>query len=163
MKLIKAITIALVSMFILYSSFNVSEAGIADIIKGGDSFIHADDDSNSTVFNGQAEEKGVSQLYYIALGVGIAAAVIVGVILGIQFIISGAEGQAKIKEKILPYIIGCIVIFGAFGIWRVTISLTQKVVPESESNTQTEDTEFKKQYYQTIKENPQGLKDLKNK
>ena len=92
---------------------------------GGDDFINSS--SNQQIFNEKGQKKGVSQLYFIALGVGIAAAAIIGVILGIQFITSGVEGQAKIKEKLLPYAIGCIVIFGAFGIWKIVVDVTQGV------------------------------------
>jgi hypothetical protein len=48
---------------------------------------------------------------------------LVGVILGIQFIVSATEGKAKIKEKLIPYCIGCIVVFGAFGIWKLVINI----------------------------------------
>ena len=37
---------------------------------------------------------------------GIIIAIAIGLILGIQFVTTGVEGQAKIKEKILPYING---------------------------------------------------------
>ena len=94
-------------------------------MNGGDDFINSS--TNQQIFNEEAQKEGVSQLYFVALGVGIAAAIIIGVILGIQFITSGVEGQAKIKEKFLPYVIGCVVIFGAFGIWKIAVDLVQGI------------------------------------
>ena len=59
-------------------------------MNGGDEFVNSS--SNQQIFNEDAQKKGASQLYFLALGVGIAAAVLVGVILGIQFITTGVEG-----------------------------------------------------------------------
>ena len=55
------------------------------------------------------------------------AAVVCGIVLGIQFMISSAEGQAQIKEKLFPYITGCVIIFGAFGIWKIIMILLGSV------------------------------------
>ena len=57
------------------------------------------------------------------LGIAVAVAVIIGTVMGIQFITSGVSGQAKIKEKLIPYAIGCVVSFGAFGIWKVVMTI----------------------------------------
>ena len=37
--------------------------------------------------------------------------------------ISSVEEQAKIKELLVPYVAGCIVIFGAFGIWKLAVNI----------------------------------------
>ena len=37
--------------------------------------------------------------------------------------IASAEDKAKIKEAMIPYVLGCIVIFGAFGIWKLAITI----------------------------------------
>lgn len=74
------------------------------------------------------QRNGASELYYIVLGIGIILAFVIGIILGIQFMVSGVEGQAKVKEKLIPYFIGCIVIFGGLGIWRFVVYLTQVVI-----------------------------------
>lgn len=50
---------------------------------------------------------------------------IVGTIIGIQFMVASAEDKAKVKEALVPYIIGCIVIFGAFTIWSIAVNIGQ--------------------------------------
>ncbi len=50
-------------------------------------------------------------------------AVIVGLIIGIRFMVSGVDEKAKIKEELMPYVIGCFIIFGAFGIWKIIVSI----------------------------------------
>lgn len=54
---------------------------------------------------------------------GIALSVIVGSLIGIKFMFGGIEEKVKMKEVIIPYIIGCVIVFGAFGIWKLVIIL----------------------------------------
>lgn len=63
----------------------------------------------------------IDTIYNILLTIGIALTVIIGGILGIKFMMASAEDKAKIKEAMIPYVIGCIVIYGAFFIWKVVI------------------------------------------
>lgn len=127
MKLLKSIMIVVISFFVVYCSSNNVYAArtLGDIMNGGEFFINSSSDEQ--LFNEEGQKEGVSQLYFIALGIGIAAAAIVGILLGIQFITSGVEGQAKIKEKLLPFAIGCVVIFGGFGIWRLVVNIVQNI------------------------------------
>lgn len=126
-KLIKTTIIFIICSFILGTSFNNvhAETSLGDIISGGDYFYNSG--QNDNIFNENAIEEGTTELYFIVLGIGIAVAVIIGIVLGIQLITSGAEGQAKVKEKLLPYVIGCIVIFGGLGIWRAVVSIAQSL------------------------------------
>ena len=40
---------------------------------------------------------------------------------------ASAEGKAQIKEMLIPFVVGCIVAFSAFTIWKVMIELLKKV------------------------------------
>ena len=37
--------------------------------------------------------------------------------------IGSVEEKAKIKDSMVPFIIGCLVAFGAFGIWELAIQI----------------------------------------
>ena len=62
-------------------------------------------------------------LYNLLLGIGIIAAVIIGIILGTKYMLGSVEEKAAYKETLLVYVIGCVVIFGAFGIWKLTVNV----------------------------------------
>ena len=121
--------VAIICFLILhcFSNKTYAKATLGDIVDGGDFFTNSVNPNADPIFNEQGQKEGVSQLYFIALGIGIAAAAIVGMILGIQFVTTGVEGQAKIKEKLIPYIVGCVVIFGGFGIWRLVVDVVQSI------------------------------------
>ena len=59
--------------------------------------------------------------------IAILAGCIIGAILGIKIMWGSIEQQVKAKEMLIPYAIGCIVIFGAFGIWKLCINIFAKI------------------------------------
>lgn len=66
-------------------------------------------------------------LYNILLSVGVAAAVIVGAILGIKIMTAGVEEKAEVKELLIPYVVACVIIFGGFGIWKLVVEILSGV------------------------------------
>ena len=66
-------------------------------------------------------------IYNIALQIGIGVAVIAGLALGIQFMLSSVEGKADVKKGLKVYAIGCVVVFGSFGIWKLVVTLMQQI------------------------------------
>ena len=91
------------------------------IISTGDSFIEEGKASASAgeLINEDQLNTTVGDLYNILFGIGVALSVLIGAALGIKFMVGSVEEQAKIKEALIPYVIGGIVVFGAFGIWKV--------------------------------------------
>lgn len=122
----KIILIFVISIVILYivSFPTISNAGIwDDIFKGADDFVSK---GNVQVDEDKLKDASAS-IYYILLYIGIAAASIIGVVLGIQFMSASAEDKAKVKEQLIPYVIGCVVVFGAFAIWKLVVSVLNNV------------------------------------
>lgn len=64
-----------------------------------------------------------STVFNALLTFGMVLSVIIGGILGIQFMMASADDKAKIKEALVPYVIGCIAIFGAYGIWKLVVGI----------------------------------------
>ena len=73
--------------------------------------------------NSKDLKEASNKVYNILLILGVTAAVIIGMILGIKFMTGGIEEQAKVKESLIPYIAGCIAVFGAFTIWKVVLEV----------------------------------------
>ena len=59
----------------------------------------------------------------LILVIGICVAVITISILGIKFMLGSIEEKAQVKEALIPFVIGCVVVFGAFGIWKIVTEL----------------------------------------
>ena len=130
---IKKITISLLLVLVFTIIFVPKSFAIADIIKAGKDFV--DPTGTNEVVNETRLGEVSSKIYNILLACGIAAAVIVGAGLGIYYIMASAEGKAKIAETLVPYIIGCVVVFGAFAIWKFAIDAGDSIEKEIASAT----------------------------
>lgn len=95
-----------------------------------DIFAAWTDDAQSFLRASGGEDVGIDQtklndassdIYNTLTSIGMVISVIVGLVLGIKFMLSNTEEKAKVKEALVPYIVGCVVIFGAFGIWKLII------------------------------------------
>ena len=84
--------------------------------------------SPNKVINEGTVKSTSDNIYGILLTIGIIVAIIAGIIIGMQFVTGSVEAKAQIKEKLIPYVIGCVVIFGAFGIWKLVVDLLQNNV-----------------------------------
>ena len=98
-----------------------SHAGFwGDVINKGDEFLQEGSSAESPIDSAKLQEE-TWKLYNMLLTAGVVVAVLAGAILGIKFITGSLEEQAKIKEVLIPYVVGCIVVFGAFGIWKLVM------------------------------------------
>lgn len=127
----KKIKIILVILLILLSISTIARPiyahTVGEIIGEGKDFIEdGKEDAESKISQKNLREMS-STLYNILLVTGILIALIVGMILGIKFIMGGIEEKAEIKTMIIPYIVGCIVVFGAFTIWKVVVDILQSI------------------------------------
>ncbi len=98
-----------------------------EIIEEGKSFIDTGKIKAEDKIKQDNLQKMSNTLYNILLVTGILIALIVGMILGIKFIMGGIEEKAEIKTMIIPYIVGCVVVFGAFTIWKIVVDILQSM------------------------------------
>ncbi len=124
------ITILLtVSIMFSYSEITFASTSIGDVVEGAHGFEDAGESLDSNTVSGSmtVDDSGIQEvsgvMYNAFLIVGIVVAVIVGLIIGIKFMTGNAQEQAKVKETIIPYIAGCIIIFGAYTIWRIVVTV----------------------------------------
>lgn len=114
---------SIIFIVILSSTFclPVSHAS-GDIFSAGKEFLSVGNNIDNTL--NMTELKSTSNyIYNILLGIAIMVAVIISMVLGIQFMAASADEKAKVKEAILPFVVGCIVVFGAFTIWKIAVNI----------------------------------------
>lgn len=114
------IIISIFMLMIPIKSFAATE--IDDVINDGDVFLRHANDPSTVIDMGELQNVS-GDIYNIIFAVGLVIDVIVGLIIGIKFIISTVEEKAKVKEILTIYIIGSVVLFGAFTIWKITIGI----------------------------------------
>lgn len=142
MKKMKITNVILIILILLFGIINTSYARQSEKIDDKDTKITSGhtageviSEAKGFIEKGEADadnkisEESMKNLsntiYNILLVVGIIIAIIVGLILGIKFIMGSLEEKAEVKNMIIPYIIGCVVLFGAFTIWQIVVELLQ--------------------------------------
>ena len=114
---------------VLYKKPSVVDSGdssqsLDDMMSDGDDFVQSATDNPIDTAQLQSVS---SNLFNIFVEVGVALAVIVGLVIGIKYMYSSVDQKAEIKKLLVPYLVGCVVIFGALGIWKFVVTLLQTV------------------------------------
>lgn len=104
-----------------------SEETIDDLIGNAQDFTESAKDGAIGSVEAVELQDFSKVLYNILLSVGVAAAVIVGAILGIKIMTAGVEEKAEVKELLIPYVVACVIIFGGFGIWKLVVEILSGV------------------------------------
>ena len=118
---------SLVVFFIIIMISTNSYAGKLDnIIKDGDNFIDIGTKQTSPI-NETALQQTSNEIFNMLYPIAVAILLGVGMLIGITFIVGSVEEKAKMKEILIPYAVGAIVIFGAFIIWKTIIEIMQSL------------------------------------
>ncbi len=130
-SIVKKLFLILVILIILFS-LNTKVFAMSEIISDAQGFLQKADQSKANI-----EVSGLQDLsgyiYNILLSIGVVVSVIVATMLGVQFMLGGAEGQAKVKEMLIPFVVGCVIVFGGFGFWKLAITFGEKLEGSSSS------------------------------
>ena len=135
-KIILVLIFTLISCIIFTS--NTYALSLDEMLSGAEEFLKKgkDDAIDPTKLAGTS-----NYIYNTLLVIAVAVAVIVGTYLGIKFMVESAEDKAKIKEAMIPFIVGCFIIFGAFGIWKIVVEVGNSVTGDYSYSETTGETE----------------------
>lgn len=144
--------------FIFMISINlclpVSHA-LENMFESGKAFLKEGNDIGETI-NTQ-ELKTTSDIIYNTLfGIAVAVAVIIAMVLGIQFMVASTDEKAKVKEALLPFLVGCFVVFSSFTIWKIAV----KIGNGAEQPTITDMNDKGYLIYDQLKSNPESVSSL---
>ena len=128
-RIIKIVLILVVTISTMTPNIYAAST-VKDVFIDADKFVSSDIDKDKAGTISVSEDS-IQKLSKIVSGVLVAVGIIVALIMisimGISFMAQSVEEKAKIKESMMPFLIGAIVTFGAFGIWRVAISIMSKI------------------------------------
>lgn len=102
-----------------------SSLSVDNIMKDADDFIK----NGEATYNINETELGDTSnfLYNLLLGIGIIAAVGVGIVLGIKYMVGSLEVKADLKQVLLGYAISCLVVFATFIIWKIAVNILSNI------------------------------------
>ena len=126
--LIRILSLVVIICLSIVPQVKAEKDNWGEMISEADEWLsYGKEKSTDTQTNVDAVQDSISFIYNTLLAIGLVGSVIIGGILGIQYMTSGAEEKAKIKETLTTYIVGCIVMFTAFGIWKLVVTILKQV------------------------------------
>lgn len=127
-KALISVIIFFVIIFGGFCNYSNADTSIDSTVKQGDSFISTGKNQNDIkTINGKKFTNVVKTVYNVLFVIGVATSVIIVGIMGIKIIMGSVEDKAEIKEQMVPYLIGCGVMFGAFAIWKIVMVIAGTV------------------------------------
>ena len=108
------------------NEINQKKSNLGDIFTTGDDFIRKGSDGQDAI-DAEQLRTNASSIFKILSTIGVILSVIIGGILGIKFMMASAEDKAQIKEMLIPYIVGCVVIYGAVAIWTIVVKIMEQI------------------------------------
>ena len=126
-KIYFLLCIFILFLIIIYPTNVKASMSLDDIMDGADDFIDIGEQAGgvSETIDNYALQNTSDFLYNGLLGISSVLAIVIGMILGIKYMSATSEDKADIKQTLPAYIISCIVVFGAFTIWKVLINIIQ--------------------------------------
>ena len=100
---------------------------MGNVISQGEDFLSSR--NNTSPINEVSLKETSDYVYNILFTIAVVLAIAIGMIIGIQFVMGSVEEQAKVKETLVPYVIGVFVVFASFTIWKIVINVGDSVSP----------------------------------
>lgn len=122
-KTTKILIIFTILIVLMSCSFLTKKTYAVDnIISSGKNFVNEGEGQDNPI-DEEALRDTSSYIYNVLFTIAVVLAFVIGMIIGIQFIMGSVDEKAKIKETLVPYVIGVFIIFSAFGIWKIVMSI----------------------------------------
>lgn len=125
LKIVTLIVVILISITVILPNTSYAVNSVGEMIQEADSFLGQGKQNASQIVDKNQLKQTSNLVYNVLLAIGTVTAVIWGIVLGIKFITGSVEEQAEIKKSLVPYVVGCIIVFGAFGIWKIVLTIAQ--------------------------------------
>lgn len=128
----RTIYIIIMALLIINITTNVfatnDTVSMSSIFSAADNFVAEGEKNQEGTINMDEMKASINIIYGVFIGIGALLATVVGMFLGIKLMMaSSAEEKAQYKKNLVVYFVGCFVIFGAVGIWRLAINIIQSI------------------------------------
>lgn len=122
MKL-KNITRVILIFAIIISIFGMNAVNANSILEQAKNWLATGEAQRANSAINQSSNQGFEELAGMLWGAGIFVILIIGVILGIRYIMSTPEQKAQLNKALITYLIGAVIIIGASVIWKLSIEI----------------------------------------
>lgn len=108
-----------------YGAGSGESSQFTSIVQKAKDFINRGSEKQ-TISQNEVENE-LMPLARVLMGIAILVLLVVGAILGVKYMISGANERAGIKEKLIWYVVAAVLIFGAVAIFNIVVRILNNV------------------------------------
>lgn len=119
------ILIAFMGIF-TFQNISNAETSFDSIWNKGKSFI--DKGNSSAEIKTDEAVKQLVPFGRILVMIASVVLVVAGLILAVKYMMSGADEKAKLKEKLIWYVISIVLVYGAVGIYTVVTKMMDNIL-----------------------------------
>lgn len=95
----------------------------ADIWSQGKNFM----ERGSSTIDFQSVWTDLKPIAQIVMGIGLVVLVCVGSVLGVKYMMAGADDKAKVKQKLIWFCIAAALIVGATAVFNIVVEVASKL------------------------------------
>ena len=117
-----AIAMALIVVLLSFTN-NVNALTLSEMTTKADEFINAGTETEIAYDKVTDEFEDLGQILTM-IGVGVMVGVTV--YMGIKYLTSGPDAQAKLKTQLIGLVVSGVVIFAAYSIWATVLRIASK-------------------------------------
>lgn len=125
-KTIKIILIFFIIILLVISISNKTYS-FEEMFGSADNFLSTGSSSSGDKIDDSQLKSMSGTIYNMLLVIGVVIAVIYGLFIAIKLIMGSIDEKAKIKESLIPYVVGCVVLLTAFTIWGIAMNLLNTI------------------------------------
>lgn len=126
MKKVISLLLIFVIMLFINSPRIYADTMLTDAISGGKTFLDKADEKMSDDQKKSLKSTS-SGVYNTLLMISFVVVAIIGITLGIKFMMAGVEEKADVKKSLVVFVIGTCVTYGAFVIWEALVTLLNNI------------------------------------
>lgn len=119
-KFLNKIVCIVILLFILSCFYNVKAATLSEMQEDIDAFKEKGNGVEIDVSEAFSEIADIGSIL-TTVGAGVMVAVVT--YMGIKYLTSGPEAQAKLKVQLIGVVVSGVVIFGAYYIWKIVVQV----------------------------------------
>ena len=125
-KITKILILAILILTLLGTFTQAFGFSLDDIFKQGQGFIEKGS-KNEAISTSDAINTFLP-VGVTLVGIATIVLVVVGLIMGVKYMIAGANEKAQLKEKLIYYIISVVLVYGAAGIFAIVIQIFNNIL-----------------------------------
>ena len=125
-KITKVFILTMLVLAVFGTCSNVFGFSLDDIYSSGQDFINRG--SQNVAITTEDAINAFVPVGITLVGIATIVLVIVGLVMGVKYMIAGANEKAQLKQKLIYFVISVVLVYGATGIFALVVNVFNNIL-----------------------------------